>query len=102
MGQSVFPAPAAGKTRYAISLTSGTSWTVPANVNYINVTLIGGGGGSGSGIGTDYTGASGNTGGTTTFTGATSATGGAGLSQLFSLLVHLDHISDRLAAIFLR
>jgi hypothetical protein len=48
MGISVFPVPAAGsKTRYVETLTSGSSWTVPANVNYVNVTLIGGGGGAG-------------------------------------------------------
>lgn len=48
MGYSVFPAPAAGKTRYVTTLTSGTSWTVPAGVTYVNVTLIGGGGGAGA------------------------------------------------------
>ena len=55
MGYSVFPAPAAsGKTMYRTTLLSGTSWTVPAGVTYINVTLIGAGGG-GSGYGNnDY------------------------------------------------
>ena len=46
MGYSVFPAPAAGsKTAFRTTLTSGTSWTVPAGVDYVNATLIGGGGG---------------------------------------------------------
>jgi len=70
---------AAGKTRYVETLTSGTSWTVPAGVTYVNATLVGGGsiayaigaGGAGGASG-DF----GSTGGTTTFTGATSATGG--------------------------
>lgn len=48
MGYSVFPAAASGsKTRYLQTLTSGTSWTVPAGVTYVNATLVGGGGGSG-------------------------------------------------------
>ena len=67
------------KTRRCITLTSGTSWTVPAGVTYVNVTLVGGGGGGGGG---GDTGARGGTGGTTTFTGATSALGGAGGSAL--------------------
>jgi hypothetical protein len=47
MGVSVFPvASAAGKTRFAVTLTSGTSYTVPAGVTYLNVTLQGGGAGS--------------------------------------------------------
>ena len=47
MGLSVFPAPsAASKTAFRTTLTSGTSWTVPAGVTYVNVTLYGGGGGS--------------------------------------------------------
>ena len=47
MGYSVFPAPAAGsKTRYITTLTSGTSWTVPSGVTYLNVLCVGGGGGS--------------------------------------------------------
>lgn len=45
MGSSVFPAPSSGKTRYLTTLTGGTSWTVPAGVTYVNVTLRGGGGG---------------------------------------------------------
>lgn len=46
MGYSVFPEPSAGsKTRKVETLTSGTSWTVPAGVTYVNATLIGGGGG---------------------------------------------------------
>ncbi len=78
MGISVFPAPAS-PTRRVISLTSGTSWTVPAGVTYVNATLIGGGGGTGSTGGTASNANAGNTGGTTTFTGATSAVGGVGL-----------------------
>jgi hypothetical protein len=77
MGISVFPAPsAASKTRYVETLTSGTTYTVPAGVNYLNVTTIGGGG-NGSGIKRNsYAGSTGSDGGTTTFTGATSAAGG--------------------------
>jgi hypothetical protein len=80
MGYSVFPAPAAGsKTMYRTTLTSGTSYTVPAGVTYLNVTLVGGGGGGGGcstsgGTNPSY----GSDGGTTTFTGATSAPGGTG------------------------
>jgi hypothetical protein len=47
MAINVFPAPAAGKTRFVTTLTSGTSYTVPAGVTYVNVTLRGGGGGGG-------------------------------------------------------
>lgn len=54
MGQSVFPAPsAASKTRKVETLTSGTSWTVPAGVTYVNATLVGGGGGGGSATSTN-------------------------------------------------
>lgn len=38
-----------GKTMRRLTLTSGTSWTVPADVTFVNVTLIGGGGGGGTG-----------------------------------------------------
>ena len=49
MGISVFPAPVAGsKTKFVTTLTSGTDYTVPAGVTYLNVTLVGGGGGGGS------------------------------------------------------
>jgi len=49
MGIQTIPAPsAASKTRYAVTLTSGTSWTVPTGVTYVNATLVGGGGGGGS------------------------------------------------------
>jgi hypothetical protein len=76
MGISVIPAPsAASKTMFRTTLTSGTSYTVPTGVTYLNVTLYGGGGG-GSGGGNNAN--NGNTGGTTTFTGATSAAGGLG------------------------
>ena len=102
MGINVLPAPAAGKTRYVVTLLSGTSWTVPTGCLYVNATLIGGGGnggaGSGSGAGsagqlgqggqivttnlattpgasiTYAIGAGG--GGSTTLTGATTAVGG--------------------------
>ena len=48
MGISVFPAPsAASKTMFRTTLISGTSYTVPAGVTYLNVTLVGGGGGGG-------------------------------------------------------
>lgn len=77
MGYSVFPAPiAGGKTSVKTSLTSGTSWTVPAGVTYVNATLYGGGGGGGQGTNNSGTG-SGGSGGTTTF-GALSASGGSG------------------------
>jgi hypothetical protein len=42
---------AAGKTRYVETLTSGTSWTVPAGVTYVNATLVGGGQGGAGGYG---------------------------------------------------
>ena len=49
MASTVFPAAsAAGKTMFRTTLTSGTSYTVPANVTYLNVTLMGGGGGGGN------------------------------------------------------
>jgi hypothetical protein len=49
MGISVInPAPVSGgKTRKVATLNSGSSWTVPAGINYVNATLIGGGGGCG-------------------------------------------------------
>jgi hypothetical protein len=47
MSVSSANAPAGGKTRYVETLTSGTSWTVPAGVEYVNATLIGGGGAGG-------------------------------------------------------
>jgi hypothetical protein len=72
--------PAALNKRNIVTLTSGTSWTVPAGVTAVNVTLFGGGGGSGGVCTRDSTATSGGTGGTTTFTGATSATGGSGSS----------------------
>jgi hypothetical protein len=49
MGVSVFPAPsAASKTMFRTTLTSGTSYTVPAGVTYLNVILYGGGGAGGT------------------------------------------------------
>ena len=68
--------------RTVVTLTSGTSWTVPTGVTAVNVTLFGAGGGSGGVCTSDSTATSGGTGGTTTFTGATSASGGAGSSAL--------------------
>ena len=91
-----------GKTRRCLTLTSGTSWTVPAGVTFVNVTLQGGGGGGMTGNSNVFRAQSGQmisstlsttpgasisyaigaggggdgTGGTTTFTGATSASGG--------------------------
>jgi hypothetical protein len=51
MGISVFPAPvSASVTRKVLTLTSGVSWTVPAGVTFVNVTLRGGGGGGAGGI----------------------------------------------------
>jgi hypothetical protein len=95
-----------GKTMFRTTLTSGTSYTVPAGVTYLNVTLFGGGGGSNErqglggpgqmisstlsvtagasiayaigGGGNGGNGIAGTAGGTTTFTGATSASGGFG------------------------
>lgn len=79
MGIATFPAPsAASKTAFRTTITSGTSWTVPAGVTYVNATLIGGGGGGTSSVGTAAGANTGSAGGTTTFTGATSATGGLG------------------------
>jgi hypothetical protein len=49
MASTVFPAASAGKTQFRTTLTSGTSYTVPAGVTYLNVTLRGGGGGGGGG-----------------------------------------------------
>lgn len=44
MAIQTFPAASAGKTMFRTTLTSGTSYTVPAGVTYLNVTLMGGGG----------------------------------------------------------
>ena len=91
---------------FRTTLTSGTSYTVPAGVTYLNVTLCGAGGGGDAGyawlgrggqvvtstlsvtagasiayaIGAGAT-TSNATGGNTTFTGATTASGGTGNSQ---------------------
>jgi hypothetical protein len=102
MAVSSLVAAAGGKTMYRTTLTSGTSYTVPAGVTYLNVTLVGGGGGgdgtlnvNGRGGQIVYStlsttpgasityaigagGAAITAGGTTTFTGATSAVGGGG------------------------
>jgi hypothetical protein len=56
MGIATIPAPsAASKTMYRQTLTSGSSWTVPTGVTYVNVTLFGAGGG-GSGTSANITG----------------------------------------------
>ena len=39
MAVSSLVAASSGKTMYRTTLTSGTSWTVPAGVTYVNVTL---------------------------------------------------------------
>ena len=79
MGSNVFPAASAGggKTEFVTTLTSGTAYTVPAGVNYINVILTGGGGGGNFAAGTTGMSAYPGAGGTTTFTGATSGAGGS-------------------------
>jgi len=81
MGISVFPAPsaAAGKILKKVTLTSGTTYTVPAGVTDINVILTaGGGGGGGAAFNSGSSPGTGSVGGNTTFTGATDATGGKG------------------------
>jgi hypothetical protein len=60
---------AASKTMYRTTLTSGTSYTVPAGVTYLNVTLVGGGGGGG---------------GSSEFTGGAKGDGGNVISQVLS------------------
>jgi hypothetical protein len=47
MGINVIPSKF--PTRRIVTLTSGTSWTVPTGVKFVNVTLFGGGGGGGGG-----------------------------------------------------
>jgi hypothetical protein len=46
MGVNVFPTPSSGGgyKRYVVTLTSGTSWTVPTGCTSVNATLQGGGG----------------------------------------------------------
>lgn len=79
MGISVFPAPsAASKTMYRTTLTSGTSYTVPAGVTYLNVTLVGGGGGAGGTTAAGYVGSAGMPGNVVSST--LSATAGASIS----------------------
>jgi hypothetical protein len=75
MAVSSLVAAGGGKTMFRTTLTSGTSYTVPAGVNYLNVTLYGAGGGGGGG---GNTAGAGGAGGNTTFTGATTAVGGFG------------------------
>jgi hypothetical protein len=54
MAQTIYPS--VQKTRRVATLTSGTSWTVPAGVLYINATLVGGGGGGGGQNATGFAG----------------------------------------------
>ena len=70
-------ASSSGKTSYRTTLTSGTSWTVPAGVTYVNVTCVGGGGGGGGASVINTSSGGGGTGGTTTFS-TISASGGVG------------------------
>jgi hypothetical protein len=71
--------------RVVVSLTSGTSWTVPSNCFYVNVTAIAGGGGSGGAASAGQT--AGGVGGNTTFNGIDLASGGAGGSSANTTLV---------------
>jgi hypothetical protein len=48
MPTSIYPAVSSSKTMYRTTLLSGTSWTVPAGVTYLNVTLYGAGGSAGT------------------------------------------------------
>lgn len=52
MGSSTVPAATGGAALKPtiVTLTSGTSWTVPTGVTYINATLQGGGGGGSAGV----------------------------------------------------
>ena len=106
MASTVFPAAgAASKTRYVVTLLSGTSWTVPAGVTYVNARLYGAGGGGQNGMEVRggpgqivttnvattpantvaYTigagGGNNTAGGNTTFTGATTASGGTNVNS---------------------
>ena len=79
MGVSVFPAPsAASKTMFRTTLTSGTSYTVPAGVTYLNVTLVGGGGGGSNSLYSDPQGHTGRPGAVISST--LSATAGASIA----------------------
>lgn len=99
MAQGIYPI--TFPTRRIVTLTSGTSWTVPTGVLYINATLMGGGAGQGAsstnqahpgqvyvttiattpGASITYAigagGTAGSAGGSTTMTGATTAAGGS-------------------------
>jgi len=57
MAVNSYPAVSSSKTAYRLTLLSGTSWTVPTGVTYINATLVGAGGGGGGGYATsgDFT-----------------------------------------------
>jgi hypothetical protein len=66
-----------GPTARRVTLTSGTTYTVPNNVTFLNVTLYGAGGGSG-GANCNTGATDGQAGSSTTFTGATTAIGGNG------------------------
>lgn len=87
-------AQAAPKTPRVVTLTSGTSWTVPADVTSITVTRRGGDAAtSHSGYGT-----TGGNGGTTTFTGLADAAGGLGWPSNF---LNGAQISERSPAVTL-
>lgn len=78
MGIAIFPAPVAGsKTAFRTMLTSGTSYTVPAGVTYLNVTLQGGGGGGST---NQTLGVEGNGRGGETVVSTLSATAGASIA----------------------
>ncbi len=80
MASTVFPAPSAGgKTMFRTSLTSGTSWTVPAGVTYANVTLHGAGGGGGGSCPNEWNNA-GDGGGGAIISSTLSTTPGASIS----------------------
>jgi hypothetical protein len=77
MAVSNLVAAASGKTMFRTTLTSGTSYTVPAGVTYLNVTLVGGGGGGAGGtVNANYGGTSEGLGGETV-SSTLSATAGA-------------------------
>jgi len=54
MAISSYP-PVQASRRVLVTLSSGTSWTVPTGVTFINATLIGGGGAGGGGFGSAAT-----------------------------------------------
>lgn len=78
MAVSNLVAASGGKTMFRTTLTSGTSYTVPAGVTYLNVTLVGAGGGGGFSQGSGYMGTNGMPGHTISST--LSATPGASIA----------------------